>query len=308
MSKKNTFILESCNPKKFVKYKINNRSPTDPLYIEGLDRGDGTINKFVEYNEFEKKITKIPKTHKKCIEKLEGFYASYKPHTFLKCGTRKRIDKKKLSKMKEKKDKSYKSYFTQINNKKPFLIYTKKNEAHIYKRDDNKYYFLTECNSKYKYTLLPIGKKIRPKNGYDKLIKKYDNIKNIFIGKSPKIGMTVNSKSYGKEYDGNTILLQFKNNDCVFIGSRIFKFKAQSEIIEYVSPVGLNNVPYPYAIDKENNTYLPNEKIYIKGLPKKEYNPYFYLDYDELGKIYKQKKLEIKLIHDIIDPARPDFC
>nr|QDY51676.1 hypothetical protein 1_61 [Mimiviridae sp. ChoanoV1] len=102
--------------------------------------------------------------------------------------------------------------------------------------------------------------------------------------------MTVNSKSYGKEYDGNTILLQFKNNDCVFIGSRIFKFKAQSEIIEYVSPIGLNNVPYPYAIDKENNTYLPNEKIYIKGLPKNEYNPYFYLEYDEFEKKYINKK------------------
>ena len=45
----------------------------------------------------------------------------------------------------------------------------------------------------------------------------------------------------------------------------------------------------------------------IKGLPKNEYNPYFYLDYDEFGKIYKQKKLEIKLIHDIIDPERLDF-
>ena len=120
--------------------------------------------------------------------------------------------------------------------------------------------------------------------------------------------MTIYSKSYGKEYDGNTILLQLKNNECVFIGSIIFKFKAQSEIIEYVSPVGLNNMPYPYAIDKKNNTYLPNEKIYIKGLPKNEYNPYFYLDYDEFGKIYKQKKLEIKLIHDIIDPERLDFC
>ena len=41
-----------------------------------------------------KKQLKFQKHIKNVLKKLEGFYASYKPHTFYKCGTRKRIDKK----------------------------------------------------------------------------------------------------------------------------------------------------------------------------------------------------------------------
>lgn len=308
LKKKDTFILKSCNPKKFVKYKLQNRKLTDPLYIEGLDRGDGTINKFIEYNEFENKITKISKTHKKCEEKLEGYYSSLKPHTFYKCGDRKRITKKILSKMKVPKDKSYKSYFTQINNKKPFLVYTKKKEVFIYKRDTHLNYFLEECNTK--KSKLSFKKNIRPKNGYNKLIKKYKNIKNIFIGKSPKNDVTIYSKSYGKEFDGNTILIQLKNNECIFIGNKIFKFKALSEIVKYISPVGLANVPYPYALDKNNNTYLLIENIIMTDIPKGKYNPYYYLDYEEFGDKYKPRKFNIKLIEDkeIDNNFRPDFC
>ena len=67
----------------------------------------------------------------------------------------------------------------------------------------------------------------------------------IFIGKSPLIPMTQYSGGYGAEFDGNTILLQITEYKYVFIGWKIFSFETDSEIVEYASPVGNNDVPYP---------------------------------------------------------------
>lgn len=53
-------------------------------------------------------------------------------------------------------------------------------------------------------------------------------------------------------------------NFYVYIGSEIFSFKTDSKIIDYVSPVGNNDVPYPYAIDANDYYYLMIEKIKIK--------------------------------------------
>ena len=116
----------------------------------------------------------------------------------------------------------------------------------------------------------------------------------IFIGKSPKCPMTEFSGGYGRKYDGNTILLNIKNNEYIWIGEVIISFESNSKIVEYISPVGNNDVPYPYAIDVNRNYYLllaaptayddPNPEYistykYIseKDIPRKEIkekNPY----------------------------------
>ncbi len=61
---------------------------------------------------------------------------------------------------------------------------------------------------------------------YDKelvlLIKKPNNV---FVGKSPKNRMTIFSGGYGSKFIGNTILVDVKNNEYVFISNIIYKFK-----------------------------------------------------------------------------------
>ena len=56
---------------------------------------------------------------------------------------------------------------------------------------------------------------------------------------------------------GNSVLVQTGANTYVFIGEMIYSFslEAGDSVEKYVSPVGNNDVPYPYIIGK-NNTYL----------------------------------------------------
>lgn len=105
---------------------------------------------------------------------------------------------------------------------------------------------------------------------HDNLIYSYNPIK-IFVGKSPQMQMTIFSGGHGSEFDGNTILLLVeadpdnKYYKYVFIGNRgIFSFTTENEIIEYVSPIGNSDVPYPYAIDKNNMCYLILDNVYFK--------------------------------------------
>lgn len=113
----------------------------------------------------------------------------------------------------------------------------------------------------------------------DKIIKIYNNyekdrdpilqfqFEKIFIGKSPLIDLTRAGKGYGPHFDGNSLLLKLNQKIYVFIGSCIYSFEALNEIIEYVSPVGNNDVPYPYAVDCNQNYYLMMENIIIKNNP-----------------------------------------
>jgi len=87
--------------------------------------------------------------------------------------------------------------------------------------------------------------------------------KKVFIGNSPWNRITEFSGCHGDEFDGNSILLNKENWNYVFIGNKIKEFEALSEIIEYVSPVGNSDVPYPYAIDVNGNYYLMIESVIL---------------------------------------------
>lgn len=88
---------------------------------------------------------------------------------------------------------------------------------------------------------------------YTKLVK-HLKTKKVFIGKSPKIEMTQFSGGYGKEFDGNTILLLLKKNNYVLIdGNGLTNFTTDNdEIKQYYSFVGNSDVPYPMAIGNKN--------------------------------------------------------
>lgn len=118
------------------------------------------------------------------------------------------------------------------------------------------------------------------------------NITNIFIGKSIENEMTKFSGGYGHQFDGNSILVNIKDNRYIYIGSEIFSFYSFSEIIDYKSPVGNSDVPYPYAIDKLNNYYLMIEDVVIKKNNEFK-DPYdYYYNLDLLPKEINGKKIK----------------
>ena len=139
---------------------------------------------------------------------------------------------------------------------------------------------------------------------YSQLIKHY-SIQEYFIGISPKNAMTKFSGGYGKYFTGNSILIKIDNNKYVYIGSDIYSFTAETNIIRYVSPVGNNDVPYPLAYGSQNvyvfgfddHKYIPKETV--EGLNIDElfdkYNGTCCPWKSELDK-YK-KMLKEKLIH-----------
>jgi hypothetical protein len=97
----------------------------------------------------------------------------------------------------------------------------------------------------------------------------------IYIGESPLNTRTRHNNQYGASFDGNTILLKKCKNTYISITKNIFTFKTTCDIKKYVSPIGNNDVPYPYAIDTNNNYYLLTENVVIKNIPIGD-DPYNY--------------------------------
>ncbi len=126
----------------------------------------------------------------------------------------------------------------------------------------------------------------------------------VFVGKSPLNGMTRLSGGHGKAFDGNSILLKMTKDVYIFIGNKIFSFRAFSNITEYASPVGNSDVPYPYAIDTDKNYYLLIENVVI-GNGQTGCDPYDYYYENmritkDLGRI-PPRKLAIKKFQDIVE-------
>lgn len=175
------------------------------------------------------------------------------------CGTKKILGKDNEL-FKKIKHTGYKRYFTHFNFSRPYLVYLGKKDAYIYEKPNNKeidwsaYSKKSDDDNKWMYV---------------KLVKHIKFIKS-FVGKSPINNMTKYSGGHGKKFDGNTILLQKNKNTYVFIYMGIEEFKVfNDEIVKFVSPVGNNDVPYPYAIGKNN--------IYSLGHPYEGYFPKKYL-------------------------------
>ena len=67
-----------------------------------------------------------------------------------------------------------------------------------------------------------------------------------------KIFLLVNQFSGGGDkidFDGNTLLLECEDNEYVYIsGLEIFKFKTDDKTIDYISLMGINMIPYTFAV------------------------------------------------------------
>jgi hypothetical protein len=88
----------------------------------------------------------------------------------------------------------------------------------------------------------------------------------VFIGKSLP-GPFVDDA--GPDCDGNTILVKpTSENEYIYIGDGIKEFKTNEPVVHYQSPIGNNDVPYPFAIT-ESYIYLMLES-YDKKTKKSE--------------------------------------
>lgn len=195
--------------------------------------------------------------------------------------------------------KGTKLYFTHYNGSRPYLVYifNKSNKVmiKIFRFDDKKFESSNNSNGNKKY--------------YVTHVKDYivDNQDYIFIGKSPKNKMTTFSAGFGSKYDGNTILLYLgkigNKYKYVYLMYEVFEFTTDYEITKFVSPLGNNDVPYPFAIDTENNFYLLLEKMMIINennlIDKNEEDPYTpYYSKDIKGKL-KLKKISGKVLNKV---------
>lgn len=62
---------------------------------------------------------------------------------------------------------------------------------------------------------------------------------------------------------GNSLLIQISKTKYVYIGDNIYSFETDDIILDYISPVGNNDVPYPIAYGKDN-IYFMLDKQFIK--------------------------------------------
>ena len=131
--------------------------------------------------------------------------------------------------------------------------------------------------------------------------------KNVFTGKSMVCPMTEFSGANNNSgFDGNTLLIECENNEYVYIsGLEISKFKTDDKIIDYISLMGNNMIPYAIMIGERYTYFLYNRYKFIKNDEIEEgtllnatntsLDPYDY-HLEKCG-IDSFKKLERNLIH-----------
>lgn len=111
-----------------------------------------------------------------------------------------------------------------------------------------------------------------------RLLYSFKNVYEYFVAESPRVGLYY----IDALYDGNCILIRPTIElEYYLICCSIIKFKTDYKITTFISHIGNNLVPYPYAIAK-NKVYLLIEYMYINVTNKKllkdyksgEYSPY----------------------------------
>jgi hypothetical protein len=131
------------------------------------------------------------------------------------------------------------TYLTMDNNGRPFLVKFNKTTALILVQPTKKLFVLQKDRIK-KWT-------------YCELVKRYDNIKKVWVGKSPLTPATKFSGGHGAKFNGNSLLIQLTNTRIVYVGEFAYEFDLmpQDGIDFYSSPVGNNSVPYPVLVGKK---------------------------------------------------------
>lgn len=136
--------------------------------------------------------------------------------------------------------------------------------------------------------------------------REYNNYRKILIGKDFRLADFIQNEQLDYErQDGNSILINHHGKKYTHIGSEIYDFDAQDDIVDYFSPVGNNDVPYPYAIG-EKYIYLMLEKKYIlKELinitSKSPYATYYNIHEIVSGMKYFTEQFNLKMTNQPYD-------
>jgi len=160
---------------------------------------------------------------------------------------------------------SPKVYFTHDNGGRPFKVIITGRKIDIYEARypdwdlPDKYQDLIHYEYRRTYQVPPKGK--------------------IFIGDDPE-NIYKSRPDYLKEWLGNSILAELSPGRYLFIGESVFEFRTangNSGITLFRSPVGNNDVPYPFAMDDEY-IYLLIENVRVAktniDLNQKPFDPY----------------------------------
>lgn len=119
----------------------------------------------------------------------------------------------------------------------------------------------------------------------------YDNYKKVFIGKDVRVNGVwilvydeethmVHGEKVSDEYkreDGNSILVNTSDNKYVYIGDEIYDFETDDEIIDYYSPIGNSDVPYPFAIGTKYTYLMIHHKKILNTFVRNKLDPYRHL-------------------------------
>ena len=91
--------------------------------------------------------------------------------------------------------------------------------------------------------------------------------KKVFIGQPKVCEMTQFSEAEVKEeFFGYTFLLRCENNENVYVsGLENFKFKTDHKIIDYVSLMGNNMIPYTFAVGEKYTNFLSSHYKFIQN-------------------------------------------
>ena len=125
--------------------------------------------------------------------------------------------------------------------------------------EDNSTYFIHDNGGR------PYRVQIKPNkiaifdNYHGSLLYEIQDYTRVFIGESPLTEITRFGGGHGPAFRGNSILVESSQQEYIFIGKGVFAFTTNSPINYFLSEVGNNDVPYPYAIDELDHFYLFTE-------------------------------------------------
>lgn len=105
-------------------------------------------------------------------------------------------------------------------------------------------------------------------------------VERVFIGKSPLCPTTEYLHTHGPEFDGNTILLDEGHGNYIHISKNITRFRPRSRIVDFVSTMGNNDLPYPHAKDAHGRFYLLLERVIVEHIPEQCHNQVYDWFYD----------------------------
>lgn len=126
------------------------------------------------------------------------------------------------------------SYKIQDNGGIPFIVDVTRNNIKVYLTN-----FSADCT----------------KNSKTIMIGEFIDYKKIFVS----IDASVTTK-----FDGVSLLIQLDDTKYVFIGTSIYEFKSNEQIIKFYSKMGNNDVPYSWGLT-ENIVYFFEDQSFIKS-------------------------------------------